>query len=121
MALASSIDVSCRHICQKYIAFGRIPVPSKHRVDTSLKLDAVGFVDIVCVNPEILQAIASSLFSAEPNLLVFNLVLPSAIYHVSVCDLFCIRPLCVRKDSIFGNLAANEVLSQAELAIAVVL
>jgi hypothetical protein len=85
-----------------------------------LKLDAIGFVDTACVNLEILQAIASSLFSVEPNLLVSNLVLPSSIYYVSVCNLFCIRPLCVRKDSILGNLAANEVFSQAELAIAVV-
>ena len=53
------------------------------------------------------MAITSGLFSTEPNLLVSNLVLPSAIYHVSICDLFCIRPPCVRKDSIFGNLAAN--------------
>ena len=121
MVLASSIDVSCRHIYQINIVFGRILVLSKHRVDTSLKLDAIGFVDTACVNPEILQAIASSLFFAEPNLLVSNLVLPSAIYHVSVCDLFCIRLLYVRKDSIFGNLAANEVFSQAKLAIAVVL
>ena len=49
------------------------------------------------------------------------LVLPSAIYHISISDLFCIRPPCVRKDSIFGNLAANKVLGQAELAIVVVL
>jgi hypothetical protein len=79
IALANSVDVSYRHICQKNVAFGRVAVPSKHRVDTSLKLDSIGFVDIACVNPEILQAIVSSLFSAEMYLLVSNLVLPSAV------------------------------------------
>jgi hypothetical protein len=67
------------------------------------------------------QAITSGLFSVEPNLLVSNLVRLSAIYQVFISNLFCIYPLCVRKDSILGNLAANKVLSQAELAIVVVL
>jgi hypothetical protein len=62
----------------------------------------------------------SGSFSAEPNLLISNLVLSSAIYQVSICDLFYIRSSYARKDSIFENLAANEVLGQAELAIVVI-
>jgi hypothetical protein len=62
----------------------------------------------------------SGSFSAEQNLLISNLVLSSAIYQVSICDLFYIRSSYVRKDSIFENLAANEVLGQAELAIVVI-
>jgi hypothetical protein len=76
--------------------------------------------DTTRINPEVVQAITSGLISAEPNLLVSNLALPSAIYQVSVCDLLYIRPPCVREYSIFGNIVADEGLSQAELAIIVV-
>jgi hypothetical protein len=93
----------------------------KYGVNTSLKLNAIRFVNIVCINPEILQAIIFSLFSIEPNFLVSNLILSSAIYYVSIYNLFCIRPPYMRKDSIFGNLAVNKVLSQGELAIAIIL
>ena len=68
-----------------------------------------------------MQTIASSLFSAESDHLVPNLTLLSTIYQVSISNHFYIRPLCIRKHSIFGNLAANKVLGQAELAIFVVL
>ena len=95
-------------------------IPAKHGVNSFRKLPVARFVDTASVHPEVVQAITSGLFSAKPNLLVSNLALPSAIYQVPVCDFFCICPLCIRKDSIFGNLVANKVLGQAELAIAVV-
>jgi hypothetical protein len=63
----------------------------------------------------------ASLFSVEPDLLVTSLVLARTIYQVPVCDLFSIRPPCVRKDSIFGNIIADEVLGQAEVTITIAL
>jgi hypothetical protein len=63
----------------------------------------------------------SGSFSAGLNLLVSNLDLSSTINQVSICDLFYIRSPSVRKDSIFGNLAATEVLGEAKLAIVDVL
>jgi hypothetical protein len=74
-----------------------VTVPAKHRVDAFLKLDAIGFVDTAGVHPKVLQAIESSLFSAEPDLLVSILILAGTIYQISVCDLFFIRPhVCER-------------------------
>jgi hypothetical protein len=84
--------------------------------ESSLSLD---LLDAASIHPEVVQAIMAGLFSAEPNLLVSNIVLPSTIYHISIYDLFCIRPACVRKDSIFGTLATNKVLGQTKLAIVI--
>jgi hypothetical protein len=87
VALASGIGVSYWHICQKTIAFGRIPVPSKHRVNTSLKLDAIRFVDIAYINPKVLQAIISGLLSAETDLVEPRLALSIPFYYILEGDL----------------------------------
>ena len=92
----------------------------KYRINGFRKLPIARFVNITSVHPEVIQAIISDLFSAKPNLLVSNLILPSTIYYVSIYNLFRIRPLYIRKDSIFRNLAANKVLGQTELAIIIV-
>jgi hypothetical protein len=67
-----------------------------------------------------LQAVASSLFSAEPDLVIASLVLARTIYQVSEGDLFGIGSPCVRKYSIPGNIVA-EALGQTELATIVAL
>jgi hypothetical protein len=84
------------------------------------ELIIVRLIDITRINIEVLQVITPGLFSAEPGLFVSILILASAIYQVSVYNLLYICPLCGRKGSISGNLAANEALGQAELAIVVV-
>ena len=60
----------------------------------------------------------SSLFSAEPDLVIASLVLAYTIHQVSEGDLFGIGSLCVQKYSIPGNIVA-EVLGQTELATVV--
>jgi hypothetical protein len=83
-------------------------------------MELIASESFLLLNLLIQQVSTQKLYSIEPNLLVSNLVLPSAIYYVSICDLFCIRPLYIRKDSIFGNLAVNKVLGQAKLAIIII-
>jgi hypothetical protein len=63
-----------------YVAFCRFAIPTKHRVNSFRKLPVARFIDTASVYLEVVQVITSSLFSTEPNLLVSNLVLPSAIY-----------------------------------------
>ena len=64
-----------------------------------------------------MQAIASSLFSAESDLVKTCLARSIPLYHVLEADL--LRSLCVREYRISGNVV--EELRQAELAIVVVL
>ena len=73
-------------------------------------------VDAAGIDPKVLQAVAFGLFSAEPDLVVTIFMLASAIYQVFEGDLLGIWPPCVRKYRIPGNIVANEVLGQAELA-----
>jgi hypothetical protein len=51
----------------------------------------VCFVDATGVDPKVLQAILSSLFSAEPDLLITRLVLTRAIRQVIKGDLLSVR------------------------------
>jgi hypothetical protein len=80
------------------------------------ELSVVRFVDATNVGPKVLQVVMASLFSAKADLLIARLVLLGTIHQVFKSDLFCIRSPFVRKESIFGNIVANEVLGQAELA-----
>jgi hypothetical protein len=68
--------------------------------------------------PRSIDAIPSSLFSSESDLVIASLALASTIHQVSEGDLFCIRAPRVWKYGVPGNMVA-EVPSQAELAIAV--
>ena len=77
-----SVDGSSGHIWQIDIAFSRHAVPAKHRVDSLCKLGAIPFVDTTSVYPKVLQAVTSSLFSAELYLAVASLTLARAIYQV---------------------------------------
>ena len=72
-------------------------VPAKHRVDSVREFGVVLLVDTTGVNPKVLQAILSSLFSTEPDLLISKLFLASTIYHILEGSLLVIRSPCVRK------------------------
>jgi len=82
-------------------------VPAKHRVDSLRELAVVRFVDATGVDPKVLQAIASGLFSAEPDLVVARLALAGTIHQVLQADLFGIRSPRVREYGIPGNVVAN--------------
>jgi hypothetical protein len=82
-------------------------VPAKHRVDSFRELGVVRFVDATGVDPKVLQAIASDLFSAEPDLVVARLTLAGTIHQVFEADFFGIRSPRVREYSIPGNVIAN--------------
>jgi hypothetical protein len=71
-------------------------VPAKHRVD-SLRELIVRFVDTTRVYPKVLQAVASGLFSAEPDLVIASLALARTIHHVSKGDLFGIGSIIMSK------------------------
>jgi hypothetical protein len=90
----------------------------KHRVDSLRELIVVRFVNTTCVYPKVLQAVASSLFSAEPDLVIASLALARTIHQVSEGDLFSIGSPSVRKYGIPGNIVA-EVLGQTELTTVV--
>ena len=81
----------------------------------------VTFLDATGVDPKVLQAVVFGLFSAQPDLVVASLVLANAIYQVLEGNLLGIRSPCVRKNRIPGNIVANKVVGQAELASAVAL
>jgi len=63
-----------------------------------------------------MQAIESSLFFAESDLVKTGLARSTPIHHVPEGDF--LRLPCVREDSMWGNIV--EELGQAELAIFVV-
>ena len=89
----------------------------KHGVDSLREFSVVCLVDATSVNPKVLQAIYSGLFSTEPDLLIARLILASAIFQVFEGDFLSIRSLCVRKYRIWRDyIVANQVLSEAELA-----
>jgi hypothetical protein len=93
-------------------------ISTKHRVNSLRELIVVRFVDITCVYPKVLQAVASSLFSAETDLVIASLVLTCTIHQVSEGGLFGIGSLCVRKYGILGDIIAK-VLGQTKFAIIV--
>jgi len=115
--LVVSVQGRSRDIPEIDIA-NRISVLAKHRVDSLRELIIVWFVDTTHVYPKVLQAITSSLFFAELDLVIASLALACTIHQVFEGDLFGIGSLCVRKYSILGNIFA-EVLGQTELAIVV--
>ena len=108
--------VRSRNVRQKDVAFRRIAVPAKHRIYSLCELSAARFVDATGINPEVLQAIASGLFSAESDLVKTSLARPIPIHHVLEGDF--LRSPCVREDSVSGNIV--EELHQAEHAIVIV-
>ena len=108
--------VRSRNVRQKDVAFRRIAVPAKHRIYSLCELSAARFVDITGIDPEVLQAIASGLFSAESDLVKTSLARPIPIYHVPEGDF--LRSSCVRENSVSGNIV--EELYQAEHAIVIV-
>jgi hypothetical protein len=57
-----------QHIAHVDIAPGSATIPTKHGVDSFLKLDTVRFVDAARVHPKIVQAILSSTIGRECKL-----------------------------------------------------
>ena len=78
---------------------------------------ATRFVDTACVNPKVLQVIASGLFSAESDLVKASLIRFIPIHHVSKGDLP--RSPCVREYSMYGEIV--DELRQGEIAIVIML
>jgi hypothetical protein len=77
-------------------------------------------IDATGVYPKVSQAVAPSLFPAEPDLVIANLALASTIFQVSEGDLLLrIIFLSVRKYGVLGNIVEID-LGQAELAIIVI-
>jgi hypothetical protein len=61
----------------------------------------------------------SGLFPAELDLTIASLILAYAIYEILESDLLGIRAPRVRKYGILGNIAAKQVLGQAEFAFTI--
>jgi hypothetical protein len=110
------IDGRSRNVRQKDVAFRRIAVLAKHRIYSLCELSAARFVDATSIDPEVLQAIASGLFSAESDLVKTSLARLIPIYHVPKSDF--LRSPYVREDSISGNIVKE--LHQTELAIVII-
>jgi hypothetical protein len=98
----------CGDIWKIDIAFNRIPVPSKHRVDSLLKLSAAWFVDATAVYPEILQAVFPGLFSTESNLSVAELVDSNTICQILKGDLLVMGFPRVWEYGVARNIAREE-------------
>ncbi len=61
-------------------------MPAKHRVYGFCEPSTARFVDIAYVNPKVLQAIMSGLFSTESDLVETNLARSIPLYYVLECD-----------------------------------
>ena len=82
-------------------------VPAEHGVNSLLELDGIGFVDTAGIDPKEAQVIASSPFSAEPDLAIASFALAGTINQISEGDLLCIRAPCVRKYGVLRNVVAE--------------
>lgn len=83
------------------------------------ELGVVCLFDLTGINPEVLQAILSGLFSIEPDLLIARLVLASAICQVFEADV-SICFLCMRMQRTGRNsIVDSQVLTESKLAGAV--
>jgi hypothetical protein len=82
-----------------------------------LKLNRVGLFDTASIYPEILEAIAGSLLSTEPNLSMPSLKLPRTFYHVVVGNLFIVTSPSMGEYCIGREI--DKVLRQAEFTTAV--
>jgi hypothetical protein len=80
------------------------------------ELSIIRFVDATHIHPKVLQAVASGLFSAEPDLTIASLAFVGAIYQVCEGDLVDIRAPCVRKYGI-GWGVVDQVVGEAEFAM----
>lgn len=112
-----TIDGRTRDIRQINVTSSCVAVPAKHGIDRSRQFGMVSLINTTGVDPKVHQAILSSLFSTEQDLLIASLILTTAICHVLEGNFLVVRSPCVRKYSIWWNFVA-EIL-QAELAIAI--
>jgi hypothetical protein len=93
--LVVSVESRTRNIWQIDIAFGRITVLAKYRVDGLGELIIVRFANTACVYPEVLYAIPPCFFLTEQDLVITSLALTSTIHQASERHLLRIRPPCV--------------------------
>ena len=92
-------------------------VLSKHGVDSIREFGVACLVDTTGVNPKVLQAVLSGLFSTETDLLIARLILASAIFQVFEGNLLNVRSPCMRKYRIRRDcIVASYILSEAEFA-----
>ena len=111
------IVVSFRDIRKIYVAFSCFTIPAKHRINSFWKLGVIRFVDATSVYPEVLEAIARSLLSTEPNPSVSMLRLPRAVRQVFEADLFIIISSCMWRYRI-RRCRVDDIVGQAELVVA---
>jgi hypothetical protein len=77
-------------------------VPMKYRIYNLCKLSATCFVDIIGIDPEVLQVIISSLFSVESDLVKTSLIYPILIHYIPENNF--LQSLYIREDNISGNI-----------------
>jgi hypothetical protein len=58
---------------------------AEYRLDSERELSLVRLIDVVCINPEVLQLILLCLFSTETNLLIARL-LPIAMLCLAIAS-----------------------------------
>jgi len=74
--IGSTVHVALRrrNISQKYVAFDCVLIPAKHRPDGLRQFGLASLIDTACVDPEVVNAIFSSLFCAKFEFGISNLV-----------------------------------------------
>jgi hypothetical protein len=80
--LFSDVNVRSWNVRQKHVAFRRIAVLLKHKVNSFCELSTTRFVNITRINPEVLQAVMPRLFSAESDLVKPLLSRPIPLLYV---------------------------------------
>ena len=73
MICLGRIPIRCGNIGEINIALFGSTVPTVHRRDRFREFRVVGLVDATCVNPEVINIIATRLFTTELNLLEASL------------------------------------------------
>lgn len=73
---------SCLDICEIHVAYSRLLIPPKHRVDSFRKLCTACLVNATCVHPKVFQTVPSGLFYAMPDLLIASQFHGPTTHHV---------------------------------------
>jgi len=92
------------------IAFGRIAISTKHRVDGLGELIVIRLVDIAYVYPKVLYAVPPRRCSVESDLVIASLALASTIHQVSKCQLLRIRPYVCESIAYRGMLSPKSLV-----------
>ena len=111
---------SCRNIREIDIAFSRSLIPTEHRVDSFRQLGAARFVYTTAVDPEVVETVFLSLFTAKLDLSIarFALQFARVTSQIFKSDFLVIQLPSMRKDGIIWSIVTTEGC-QAEGAIGV--